>query len=83
MEKMKHNYSTVEGQILIIWITGRTELFIAQVIKDDREIWLKVEEEGPYAKLKPSDYIIKEYYTSLLQSGDEAATKLLREAVEL
>lgn len=79
MERIKHQYSTEIGKLLIIEITGETNKYIAEVIKEE-PLWLKVEEEGPYSKLKPGDYIIKEYYTSHLQSGQHYVGKLLTDA---
>lgn len=82
MKKITHSYSTQVGITLIIWITGDINLYIAEVVQEEPEIILKVEETGPYAHLKPGDYIIKEYYSSQWHGGQEKANKLLSEAIE-
>jgi len=75
---MKYNYSTEVGRYLVIWITGALNKYIAEVKQED-PLYLKVEEEGPYAYLKGEDFIILEYESNQIQESQEAIQKLLKE----
>ena len=54
------------GQYLVIWITGVIGTFIAEITQED-PLEMKVEETGPYARLKQGDFIIQEADTRLFQ----------------
>ena len=69
------------GSLIVIMITGMIREYIAEVISKVPLI-LKVEETGPFARLKDGDYIIFEEYSLRLQGDDEATQNLLREASE-
>ncbi len=69
------------GDFLVIWITGSLRKYIAEVTNEDPLI-LKVEETGPYARLKDGDFIVLEHYSIECQSDGEDAQNLLRQAVE-
>ena len=47
------------GAYLIIWITGVTSTYIAEIIRTD-PLEMKVEESGPYSRLRQDDFIINE-----------------------
>jgi len=47
----KHQHTTKVGDFLVIWITGFTKTYIAEVTKEE-PLQMKVEESGPLAHLK-------------------------------
>lgn len=59
-------YTTNEGDFLVIYITGVVQVYIAQVTQS-KPLRMKVQEFGPYANLKPGDFIIKRIATEQLQ----------------
>ena len=63
-------YTTNKGDYLVIWITGSTTIYIAEVT-DSEPLMMKVQESGPYAHLKFGDFIIREKDTELLQKDDQ------------
>jgi hypothetical protein len=54
------------GKLVVIWITGNTANYIAEVVTTDPLV-LKVEEDGPYARLKDGDFILRQSDTLVLQ----------------
>jgi hypothetical protein len=70
---------TTTGIDAIIWVTGDTQKYIAEVIQED-PLHLKVEEEGPYARLKPGDYVILRRETEIWQARDEGGQQMLYDA---
>lgn len=80
MEKMKHKYVMDVGWQIIITIDGDSRIFIAEVTRSEPSTQLKIQENGPYAHIKSDEFIIKEYYSSLWQGGQDSANKLLRVA---
>ena len=68
------------GSYLITQITGHTRLYIAEVVETDPLV-LKVEERGPFARLKSGDYIIDETLSERIQDPKQE-TAVLQEAVE-
>ena len=62
----EHQFTTEVGNFLVIWITGWTNLFIAEVTQSD-PLQLKVEENGAFAHLKNGDFIIRERESAQLQ----------------
>lgn len=71
--------NTSPGSYLAIQITGMLGCYIAEVIVQDPLV-LKVEEEGPFSRLKSGDYIIMESETKRLQDPKQE-TAVLREAI--
>jgi len=61
------------GQYLVIWITGVIGTFIAEITQED-PLEMKVEETGPYARLKYGDFIIQNEDTRLLRKDDAENT---------
>ncbi|HAU07484.1 MAG: hypothetical protein A2568_00795 [Candidatus Yanofskybacteria bacterium RIFOXYD1_FULL_44_17] len=61
-------------------ITRAISRYIAQVIEEEPLV-LKVEESGPYSRLKGEDFVIMENDSLRAQGDDETAQELLREAV--
>lgn len=55
-------YTAKVGDQLIIWITGMTPIYVAEVTRVV-PLEMKVEEEGPFAHLKDGDYFIMEELT--------------------
>ena len=82
MKENAKKYSTEVGQLLVIEITGMLGTYLAEVVEQDPLV-LKVEETGPYARLKDGDYIILEEDSARAQSKDDAiSTALLEEYVD-
>ncbi|OQA04429.1 MAG: hypothetical protein BWY68_00323 [bacterium ADurb.Bin400] len=66
-------YSTEIGQYLVIWITGCTGTYIAEIIQSD-PLRLKVMDDGPYANLQGEDFIIRAEESARLQQDDRENT---------
>jgi hypothetical protein len=70
-------YSTNKGQLLVIWITGMTSYYIAEVISEN-PLKFKVMENGPFAHLKDGDFIIKEAESAEIQDEVKSIVVLRR-----
>ena len=68
------------GSYLIIQITGCISCYIAEVVQEEPLI-LKVEETGPYARLKRDDFIIMERDSERIQDSEQEIA-VLQEAVD-
>ncbi len=73
-------YSTEVGKLLVIWLTGATRKYIAEVTQET-PLRLKVQETGPYANLKEGDFIILKK-ESIRAQDDQESTQLLQEEQE-
>lgn len=72
-------FTTKVGDRVIIMITGMTAKYIAEVIQAE-PLRLKVEEKGPFAKLKDgSDFIIAGVLTEEFQDEGRRDALLARE----
>ena len=80
MENVTKGIDKTPGQHVVIMITGEIPRFIAEVINEDPLI-LKVQEDGPYAKLKDEDFILCEKETLLAQGTEAEQMMLLKSAV--
>ena len=69
------------GDLLVIWITCSVRRYIAEVIEESPLI-LKVEEGGPYSRLKDGDFVVLEKDSLRIQGDDETSTALLRETAQ-
>lgn len=65
-----------KGQYLIIWITGMLGHYIAEVVEENPLV-LKVEEEGPFSRLRGDDFGVVEE-ESLEFQDKEKAEELVR-----
>lgn len=73
----EEKYTTNVGDYLIIWITGDSRKYIAEVTRGGPRKWdlrMKVEESGPYAYLKGGDFIIHEDETAQFQKDHREET---------
>jgi hypothetical protein len=77
----ERDFNTELGATVVLMVTGDTRKFIAEVTQED-PLRFKVEEEGPYSNLKAEDFIISRVDTIKWQSGQDSATKMLKEAKE-
>lgn len=68
------------GSLLIIWITGDTQKYVAEVLQE-KPLYLKVTENGPFNCLKPGDYIIDENLSEKAQGTELQQQELLQEMV--
>lgn len=68
----KIEYTVKLGAQLIIWITGETRRYIAEVTKVE-PLEMKVEEIGVFSRLKDGDYIILAGDSSVWQKGGPGA----------
>lgn len=75
----KVEYTVKLGAQLIIWITGDTRRFVAEITKVD-PLEMKVMEEGPYAHLKDGDYIIIGGDSAHWQEGGKKKRTLFQRA---
>jgi hypothetical protein len=78
---MKKKYTTNPGDYLVIWITGRVDYYIAQVIKSN-PLKMKVMEDGPFAHLKNGDFIILDGYSEKIQRDHQEHTNLFLEEMQ-
>jgi len=69
--------SKKRGSYLIIWITGMSGHYIAEVVEENPLV-LKVEEEGSFSRLKDGDFGIVEG-ESLEFQDEEGAKRLVQE----
>ena len=69
------------GSFLVIMITGIVRMYIAEVIQEG-PLMLKVEESGPYSRLKGEDFVVFEKDSLRAQVDDLTARALLVEALE-
>ncbi len=69
------------GDLLIIFITGDPQNYVAEVVEEDPLV-LKVMEEGLLSRLKDGDFIVREEFTRRLQENEESAAALLKERQE-
>lgn len=69
------------GSFLVIMITGIVRMYIAEVIQEG-PLMLKVEESGPYSRLKGEDFVVFEKDSLRLQGDDSSIQDLLHEAVQ-
>ena len=67
------------GAYLVIQITGCTGFYVAEVLEENPLV-LKVEEQGPYSRLKSGDYILINDFSERIQDSAQEAG-VLREAV--
>lgn len=58
------------GDFLVIWLTNDTRAYVAEVTHSD-PLTLKIEEHGPFAKLKHGDFIVQEEETRRFRSEEE------------
>jgi hypothetical protein len=70
--------NTSPGSYVLIWLTGETRTYIAQVVEENPLI-LKIEENGPGARLRSGDYILLEKETERIQDPEQEQA-VLREA---
>lgn len=61
------------GELVVLWITGMTPLFIGKISLEE-PLRIKVTEEGPMANLKEGDFIIREIHTRLFQYDQKSGT---------
>ncbi|MDD5290147.1 MAG: hypothetical protein PHT40_03050 [Patescibacteria group bacterium] len=66
MNNEDEKYTTNPGDYVVIQITGMIGTYIAEVIQTN-PLRLKVEEEGPFARLKDGDFIISSRDTAKIQ----------------
>lgn len=76
------SYTTRIGDFLIVWLTGEAEKYLAEVIKEE-PLELKIMEEGPLARLKNGDYIIKARDSIAIQGDDRGQFAFLHTQKEL
>lgn len=69
-------YTIKPGAYLIVWLTGQTRKYIAEVTQVE-PIKVKVTETGPQANLKDGDFIIIDDLTAQVQGGHKRQQKLL------
>ena len=69
------------GSFLAVMITGVVRIYIAEVVQENPLV-LKVEESGPYSRLKSGDFVVFEEYSLRLQGNDLSARDVLLEAVQ-
>lgn len=74
-----------KGSYLIIWITGMLGHYIAEVVEEvplvREDPWvIKVEEEGPFSRLKAGDFGIVEDESLEFQDKEKARELVLRYA---
>lgn len=70
------------GSLLVVFVTGMTGIYIAEVV-EETPLCLKMMEKGPWAKLKHEDFVIKNDLSLKIQSKDDSeSTQVLREAQE-
>jgi len=74
------SYSTNVGDLLVVWLTGMTGSYVAEVTQGD-PLRLKVSEDGPLAHLKTDDVIIRGGDSAMLQkdSRDDTGSFLEQE----
>jgi hypothetical protein len=78
---MKKKYTTNPGDYLIIWITGRIDYYIAEVVESS-PLRLKVTEDGPFANLKDGDFIILDGHSEQIQKDNRERMKVFLEAIQ-
>lgn len=69
------------GSFLVVMITGVVSRYIAEVVQENPLI-LKIEESGPYSRLRGEDFVIFEKDSLRAQGDDLTAQALLVEALE-
>ena len=77
----ENSYTTNVGDYLVIWITGRTQLYIAEVTQSE-PLCLKVEETGPFSNLKAGDFILRDEYSEQLQNDCRNDGKVFLESMK-
>jgi len=71
------------GCLLVIWVTGDTHTYIAEV-KQEEPLQLKVTDDtgSPYHFLKAGDFIVRQNQTLQLQGDNESQQALLQSYVD-
>lgn len=70
-----YQYTTNVGDYLVIWITAMTGTYIAEITQSE-PLRMKVEETGPFARLRHGDFIIREADTEQFQKDCENNTNI-------
>lgn len=78
---MEEKFSKKKGSLLVVWLSGSTSKFVAEVI-EEYPLKLKIQEEGPWSSLKDGDFIILERETIIIQKDDNNTQELLKKAVD-
>lgn len=68
-----HPFTTNVGDFLVVMLTGCLGSYIAEVAESE-PLMLKVEEDGPYARLKNGDFVIIETDSATLQADRRNGT---------
>lgn len=69
-------YIIKPGAYVVVWLTGQTRKYIAEVMQVT-PVRMKVVETGPWACLKEEDFIIADEDTMQIQGDQKRQNKLL------